>query len=101
MNSPRLRRCWTKQRMPIGSQQLSYRRQCMQKLAELQSHFRNALIHCDAGQIAPILVGGREPEKRLAIHRRNYETSLVDALLLKFPATGWLIGTPLLTEAAR
>jgi hypothetical protein len=73
----------------------------MQRLAELQSHFRNALIHCDADQIAPILVGGREPEKRLAIHRRNYETSLVDALLAKFPATGWLIGAPFLNETAR
>ena len=73
----------------------------MQRLAELQSHFRNALIHCDASQIGPILIGGREPEKRLAIHRRNYETSLVDALLVKFPATGWLIGAPFLTETAR
>ena len=73
----------------------------MQKLAELQSHFRNALIDCDVGQIAPILVGGREPQKRLTIHQRNYETSLVDALLMKFPATGWLLGTPFLTEAAR
>jgi hypothetical protein len=73
----------------------------MQRLADLQFHLRNALIHRDAGQIAPILVGGREPEKRLAIHRRNYETSLVDALVVKFPATGWLVGTPFLTEAAR
>jgi hypothetical protein len=73
----------------------------MQKLAEIQSHFRNAVIDCDVRQIAHILVGGCQPEKRLTIHQRNYETSLVDALLMKFPATGWLLGTPFLTEAAR
>ncbi len=73
----------------------------MQRLAEIQSHFRNTLIDGDVGSIAPVLVGGREPEKRLAIHQRNYETSLVDAMLTKFPATGWLVGTPFLTEVAR
>ena len=64
-------------------------------------NFRNTLIDGDVGSIAPVLVGGREPEKRLAIHQRNYETSLVDAMLTKFPATGWLVGTPFLTEVAR
>ena len=59
------------------------------------------MIDLEVARIAPFLFGGREPEKRLTIHQRNYETSLVDALLTKFPATGWLIGTPLLTEAAR
>jgi len=87
--------------MPIESSQVSHGRRRTQRLAEVQSHFRNALIDCEVDQIAPILVGGREPEKRLTIHQRNYETSLVDALLVKFPATGWLIGTPFLTEAAR
>jgi hypothetical protein len=87
--------------MPMESPQLSHGRRRTQRLAEVQSHFRNALIDCDVDQIAPILVGGREPEKRLIIHQRNYETSLVDALQVKFPATGWLIGTPFLTEAAR
>src|SRR5207237_2047615 len=47
------------------------------------------------------LIGGRDPEKRLIIHQQNYHTSLVDALLVKFPATGWLTGTPFLTEAAK
>jgi hypothetical protein len=95
-----LQRYWTKQRTPIEPHQLSHGRQRTQRLAEVQSHFPNALIDCDVGQIAPILVGGREPEKHLAIHQRNYETSLVDALLAKFPATGWLIGAPFLTETA-
>jgi hypothetical protein len=73
----------------------------MQTLAEVQSHFRNAIIDGDVRQIGLVLAGGREPERRLTIHQRNYETSLVGALLLKFPATGWLLGTPLLTGAAR
>jgi Putative DNA-binding domain len=73
----------------------------MPTLAEIQSYFRNAVIDGDKWQVAPMLVGGCEPEKRLAVHQRNYETSLVDALLVKFPATVWLIGTPALTEAAR
>src|SRR5438105_10087679 len=48
-----------------------------------------------------MLVGGRDSAKRLAIHQRNYETSLVNALLGKFPATGWLVGSGFLTQAAR
>jgi len=73
----------------------------MPTLTEIQFRFRNAVIDGDSGAVAPVLVGGRNPQKRLAIHRRNYETGLVDALLLKFPATRWLIGTPLVIEAAR
>jgi hypothetical protein len=73
----------------------------MPRLADIQIHFRDAVIAGDFQQIAPWLVGGRDPEKRLAVHQRNYQTSLVDALLVKFPATGWLIGTPFLSEAAR
>ncbi len=73
----------------------------MPRLAEIQFHFRQAVIDGDVQRIAPMLVGGREPASRLSVHQRNYETSLVDALLVKFPATGWLIGTPFLTEMAR
>jgi hypothetical protein len=70
-------------------------------LAEAQLHLRRAVVAGDATDIAPHLVGGRDPQKRLAIHRRNYETSLVNALLGKFPATHWLVGTPFLAESAR
>jgi len=83
----------------------SHRPECpkraMPTLAETQSHFRDALLHGDTRSVASWLVGGRDPGKRLIIHQRNYQTSLVEALLVKFPATGWLIGTPFLTEAAR
>src|SRR5205085_11425781 len=34
-------------------------------------------------------------------HQRNYETSLVNALLGKFPATDWLVGPGFLTQTAR
>lgn len=73
----------------------------MPPLAELQSHLRRAVVARDAAGVVPYLVGGRDPEKRLAIHQRNYETSLVKALLGKFPATHWLVGTPFLAECAR
>jgi len=70
-------------------------------LAETQSQLRRAVVAGDAAAIVPLLVGGRDPQKRLAIHQRNYETSLVKALLGKFPATHWLVGTPFLMESAR
>src|SRR5881392_2136912 len=73
----------------------------MYMLNELQSNFRDAVVNGDSRVIAPTLTGGHNPEKRLTIHQRNYQTSLVDALLTKFPATEWLIGTTLLMEAAK
>ncbi len=71
----------------------------MRTLAEIQLQFRDAVIHGDA-EVVPLLMGGSDPVKRLTIHQRNYETSLVDAVLGKFPATGWLVGTPFLLQAA-
>jgi hypothetical protein len=73
----------------------------MPRLAEIQLHFRDAIVDGDVQQVAPWLVGGGDPEKRLGVHQRNYQSSLVDSLLVKFPATGWLIGTPFLREAAK
>jgi hypothetical protein len=75
----------------------------MATLAETQLRLRNAVVQGDAqhvGSLASLLVGGGRPEKRLIVHQRNYRQSLVDALLIKFPATGWLLGTHLLAEAA-
>src|SRR2546422_11534483 len=73
----------------------------MPRLAEIQSYFRKAVVAGDTKRVATMLTGGCHPEKRLTVHQRNYQTSLVDALMAKFPATGWLIGTPFLTEAAK
>jgi hypothetical protein len=70
-------------------------------LAELQQGFRDALVTGDAGHVAPALVGGADPRARLAIHQRHYEASLVRALLDRFPATQWLVGSQPVIEAAR
>jgi hypothetical protein len=76
----------------------------MSTLAEIQTQFRDAVIEREHGAIvslAPVLTGGIHPEKRLAVHQRNFQQSLIDALIVKFPATGWLVGTPFLIEAAK
>ena len=75
----------------------------MRSLAETQLRFRNAVVQADRHQVASLaslLVGGGNPEKRLIVHQRNYQRSLVEALLTKFPATGWLLGTQHLADAA-
>ena len=75
----------------------------MQRLADVQSDFRDAVINGETKPIASALrniLSGRDPEKRLQVHRRNYQVSLTEALLTKFPATEWLLGTTFLTEAA-
>ncbi len=72
----------------------------MPPLADAQGRLRRAVVTGDAAGIERLLVGGRHVGKRLAIHHRHYETSLVTALLAKFPATAWLVGTPFLDEAA-
>jgi hypothetical protein len=76
----------------------------MPTLAEIQSKLRDVVVRgCmeDSAGLRALLVGGSNPEKRLTIHQRNYHRSLVDALLVKFPATAWLVGTPFLMEAAK
>ena len=70
-------------------------------LAELQLRFRHALVSGDGSGIASLLVGGRAPALRLKVHQRHYEVSLVTALLGKFPATQWLVGSAFVEEAAR
>ena len=73
----------------------------MRRLAELQQTLADAVIRGDAGQAASSMRGGNDPRTRLAIHIRHYETSLVTALHTKFPATHWLVGSELITAAAR
>jgi hypothetical protein len=68
-------------------------------LAETQELFRRAVVSGDIGCAAPLLIsnGG----KRLDIHRRNYQRSLINAILGKFPATSWLVGAAYVSEAAK
>jgi putative DNA-binding protein len=73
----------------------------MPSLAEAQALVRAAVVDGGFDAVSPFLVGGFDPRKRLAIHRRHYEASLVTALLGKFPATAWLVGTPFVEQHAR
>ena len=72
----------------------------MPALADIQSAIRDALVHGNRAALAPMLSGGVRPEYRLAIHQRHYVTSLTRALLERFPATVWLVGSELVTDAA-
>jgi Putative DNA-binding domain len=73
----------------------------MPPLVELQSRFRAAMVTGDSAQTTALLVGGRDPQRRLAIHQRHYEASLVGTLLRRFPALVWLVGSRFVTDAAR
>jgi hypothetical protein len=73
-------------------------------LSDLQARVRNAVVADPADEafdLATLLTGGHDPLRRLAIHRRQYEASLVTALMEKFPAVAWLVGTSFMNEAAR
>ena len=68
-------------------------------LAEIQRAMRDALV--DGNTCAAETAVGSRWSSRLAIHRRNYEASLVTAVMGRFPATEWLIGSAPLYETAR
>jgi hypothetical protein len=69
-------------------------------LADIQAGIREAVVNGNDAAVAPILLGGSRPERRLAIHRRHYMASLTRALVERFPATVWLVGSELVTDAA-
>jgi hypothetical protein len=73
----------------------------MLQLADTQALIHRGLLTGEISGLVPMLTGGRYPERRFAIHQRNYETTLVNALVSKFPATAWLIGATFLAEAAK
>jgi Putative DNA-binding domain len=73
----------------------------MQSLADLESGVRNGVITGDFASVAHWFVGGRAVERRLAIHHRHYQASLIMALMDRFPATIWLVGSDFVVEAAR
>ena len=70
-------------------------------LADLQQQIRDAVVTGDTTSVGPLLVGGRDAAKRLAIHLHHYEASLTAAVVGRFPATGWLVGHRRLEDAAR
>lgn len=73
----------------------------MPTLADLQADVGRALRSGDVTALASALVGGTRPLLRIAIHQRHFEASLINALLGKFPATSWLIGSEAVAHAAR
>ncbi len=73
----------------------------MPALAELQRRVRNAIVASEDDAVRPLLIGGRDPAARLAIHRRHYHASLIETLRTRFPATAWLAGDAPVLDAAR
>jgi len=77
----------------------------MSSLLEIQRQVRDVvrgavLADAAAGALVPLIVGGRDPKARLAIHRHHYQASLTRALMEKFPAVSWLTGEGFATDAA-
>jgi hypothetical protein len=72
----------------------------MLTLADIQAAIRDAVVRGEIAAVGPLLLGGTHPECRLAIHRRHYVASLSRALVERFPATVWLVGSELVTHAA-
>ena len=70
-------------------------------LAELQRRLRDAVVTGETNTLAMLFVGGTRPARRFDIHRRHYEESLTAAVVGRFPATAWLIGSTRLEAAAR
>ena len=64
----------------------------MPSLAEAQTRIRDAVVLGAMADVTPLLVGGRDPSARLAVHRRHYEASLVQAILRRLPGVIWLVG---------
>lgn len=73
----------------------------MWSLADVQARVRQAVTGSGGLDVGMPLVGGIEPARRLDIHRRHYEASLVTALRDKYPASAWLVGAHVVTEAAQ
>lgn len=73
----------------------------MPSLTDLQGSVARALTSGECGSIGALLLGGADPDKRLEIHVRHYETSLTAALRDKFAACAWLVGPELVDAAAR
>jgi putative DNA-binding protein len=69
-------------------------------LAEIQAGIRDALVDGNGAAVARVLLGGSRPAQRLAIHQRHYVASLTRALVERFPATVWLVGSELVTHVA-
>ena len=73
----------------------------MPALAEIQSRLRHAVVARETAGLESLLVGDDLGRHRLEIHCRQYETSLGNALVEKFPGCVWLVEEDFVTQAAR
>lgn len=72
----------------------------MPAVADLQAHVARALVANSAPACAELLVGGANPSQRFAIHSRHYGASVARALVERFAATVWLVGSEPVIRAA-
>ncbi|HLQ76782.1 MAG TPA: DNA-binding domain-containing protein [Terriglobia bacterium] len=70
----------------------------MPALHDIQALIRRSVVTGDLTGVTGLL--DVRTERRIAVHRRNYQSSLVDALLSKFPAVAWLAGMKFVATAA-
>jgi Putative DNA-binding domain len=69
-------------------------------LAETQGAMRAAIIERRPEAILAQLTGSSDPTYRLSIHQRHYEASLAKAIVTRFPAVEWLVGSAFIGQAA-
>ena len=70
------------------------------QLVDVQARTTAALMSGNAEGCSGVVAGGGNPLYRLAIHIRHYQASLIRSIVEHFPATVWLAGAPLVSEAA-
>jgi hypothetical protein len=70
------------------------------RLADVQARLTSALVTGTTGPCADLLTGSDRPMRRFEIHARHVHGSLTRAIVERFPATVWLAGSPLVTDAA-
>ncbi len=74
--------------MPLPLEACNPESTTVPSLAEVQTRIRDAVVLGAMADVAPLLVGGRDPAARLAVHRRHYEASLVRGRSSPFPWRG-------------
>jgi hypothetical protein len=70
------------------------------RLADVQARLTAALVTGATESCADLLTGSSRPMLRFAVHARHVHGSLARAIVDRFPATVWLAGSALVTDAA-
>ena len=70
------------------------------RLADLQARLASALVTGVTHPCADLLTGSERPLQRFGVHARHVHASLTRAIVERFPATAWLAGSALVTDAA-